>query len=169
MATKGSKLTGHSNNDEMQTPKYIWNWLNKRFLFNYDAASSHSNHLCQMYSTQDGTFKVDMPGQYTTYSPEDGLTFPWHGLRVFLNPPYSRPLLAKFIAHAVEQKDNANCAVLLVKVDTSTAWWRLLAENAHIEYLRRVAYDDENGNPLSPATFASAIAIMRPTEPYRLG
>ena len=37
--------------------------------------------------------------------------------------------------------------------------------NAHIEYLRRVEYESDDGTPRPAATFASCIAIIRPTEP----
>lgn len=37
--------------------------------------------------------------------------------------------------------------------------------NAHIEHLRRVRYEDADGKLLPAATFASCLAIIRPTEP----
>lgn len=169
MAAKGAKLTGHSRNDELRTPRYIYDWLNGRFQFDFDGASTVENHLCQYFATQDGTFWCpNWPDELAVQiSAADGLTTPYLGMRVFINPPYSRPLLGQFIQKVVDEKDSADCIVMLTKVDTSTAWWRLLKANAHIEYLKRVSYDDENGNPLPPSTFASAIAILQPTEPRR--
>lgn len=54
---------------------------------------------------------------------------------------------------------------MLVKCDTSTENYRMLEAHAHIEHLRRVRYEDENGKLLPAATFASCLAIIRPTEP----
>lgn len=52
--------------------------------------------------------------------PEDGLSVLWGGL-VFCNPPYSAPLAwcARLAGYDLPW-------VALVKLDTSTAWWRVL-------------------------------------------
>ena len=164
MPTEGTKLTGHSRNDELRTPDYIYDWLNRRFAFNFDAAASHENRRCWEYATVEGKFEADGSGYWLTGT-EDGLTCLWEDYRVFVNPPYSRGLLEAFVDKAIEERDNAEIIVMLVKVDTSTRWWRKLAEASHIEFLRRVRYLDETGKPLPAATFASAIAIIRPSEP----
>ncbi len=171
-APVGSKLTGHSGNDELRTPGYIYDWLHRRFWFNYDPASSAGNHKTAHYSTISGTFDCadsshghESANPYGEYSFEDGLAHSWADHRVFVNPPYSRGLLGAFIEKAIIEKDAAECIAMLVKVDTSTAWWRLLEANSHVEYLRRVRYLDTDGEPLPAATFASAIAILRPSEP----
>lgn len=166
-----SKLTGHSGNDELRTPAYIYDWLNRRFQFSLDAAATHKNRLADVYCTTEGTFFLSEwawePKVVTPWDERDGLTYPWANSRVFLNPPYSRPLFGQFIEKAIQERDAAEIIVMLVKWDTSTENARLLRQYAHIEELRRVSYDDENGNPLPAATFASAIAILRPTEPRR--
>ena len=171
MSDLSNKLNGHSGNDELRTPGYLWDWLNRRFDFDYDAAASHENRRCGMWSTQDGTFGLtpDIWGrtgtEYVRGSLKDGLTYPWKGRRVFVNPPYSRPLLGQFIEKAISERDNAEIIVMLVKCDTSTENYRMLEAHAHIEHLRRVRYEDENGKLLPAATFASCLAIIRPTEP----
>ncbi|HEY6009078.1 MAG TPA: DNA N-6-adenine-methyltransferase, partial [Geobacteraceae bacterium] len=132
-------------------------------------AASHENRLTKTYSTIEGTFFLE---NYWS-SPEkvsslDGLNYPWEGKRVFLNPPYSRPLLAQFVHKMVSERDKAAIIVALVKVDTSTGWWRTLEEHSHVEYLRRVAYLDEQGIAKPAATFSSAIVLLRPSEPRAL-
>lgn len=170
----GTKLVGHSRNDDFRTPDYLWRWLDWRFDFDFDAAATHQNTKCRMYATQDGTFSWDISYRVSLvreqtpepirHSNKDGLTTSWEGRRVFCNPPYSRPLLGQFIDKAIAERDNA-IIVMLVKCDTSTQWWQRLAAHSHIEFLSRVAYLDQNGKPMSSATFASCIAILRPTEP----
>lgn len=156
-------MNGHSRNDEIGTPDDLFQWLERRFIFSYDAFASHTNALLPLYSTQEGTFEI--PGGYPAasaihlpVSDEDGLTFPWEGRRVFWNPPYSRPLFGQAIEKAIEERNAAEISVGLVKVDTSTKNWALLEKYAHVEWLPRVKYKGQK----QAATFHSAIAIMRP-------
>ncbi len=166
MSELSKKLNGYTGNDELRTPAYLWDWLNRRFQFNLDAAASHANAKTDIYCTAEGTFAS---GRGVLAPPpwldDDGLTYSWACSRVFVNPPYSRPLLGQFIAKAIEERDRANIIVMLVKCDTSTGNYRLLQQYAHIEHLRRVRYEDEAGKLLPAATFASCIAILRPSEP----
>lgn len=172
-------MVGHSKNDELRTPDYIYDWLWRRFRLDFDAAASHANHRCPDYATKDGTFVTIRdewgklcPGRTAQANDLDGLTVPWRGLRVFVNPPYSRGMIEKFVDKAIAERDNAEIIVMLVKVDTSTEWWRKLSAHAHVEFLGRVRYLDENGGPLrdkngkaTAATFPSCVAIFRPSEP----
>ena len=171
MSELSNKLNGHSGNDELRTPGYLFNWLCRRFRFTFDAAASNDNHRCEVWATADGVYGLDQDcwgrtgPAYSKLSEKDGLSVPWAHQRVFVNPPYSRPLLGQFITKAIEERDAADIIVMLVKCDTSTENFRLLQQYSHIEYLRRVRYDDEDGNPLPAATFASCLAILRPSEP----
>lgn len=167
--TSGRKLVGTSRNDEIETPDDLYYWLDCRFHFDYDAFASHSNfktakHCSGMktYSTIEGTFVVDVtPRAERLVVAEDGLAHDWYGKRVFCNPPYSRGLLSKAIDKMVAERNRAQIIVALVKVDTSTAWWRKLAMYSHVEYLPRVKYVTPDGGD-SPATFASAVCIIKP-------
>lgn len=59
---------------------------------------------------------------------DDGLTQAWHG-RVWLNPPYSQPLIEQFTQHLTDQFDIGNTteAVLLVNNCTDAGWFIDLA------------------------------------------
>ena len=60
---------------------------------------------------------------------DDGLTLQWHG-RVWLNPPYSRELIGKFIDKLVEEytAGRTQSAILLTHNSTDTAWFRTAQE-----------------------------------------
>lgn len=62
----------------------------------------------------------------------DGLSRPWHGQRVYCNPPYGRGI-AKWLAKARE----AILAVYLLPSRTDTAWWHDYALRAdEIRFIR---------------------------------
>ena len=47
---------------------------------------------------------------------DDGLKSPWGGVRVWLNPPYSRPLIEKFVERMIE--NNNGVALLFNRCDS---------------------------------------------------
>ena len=156
---KGNELTGHSGNDSIETPQWLFNALDRRFRFDYDAAASHENAKCHFYSTVEGTFSK---GYNSPFEPElndlhDGLANGWSSRRVFVNPPYSRPLMSQFIEKAIEERNEAEIIVMLVKFDPSTENGRLLMDNFHLEYLPRVKY----GGMDHAATFPSVVAMPK--------
>lgn len=149
-------LAGSSGNDEISTPRWLFNRLNESFAFDYDAFASHENHLLPTYSTIGGTY---VEGEHLI--DKDGLVLSWSGRRVWLNPPYS--ILLPVITKCVLERNEAAIIVALVKVDTSTRWWQLLERHAHIDFLpKRVKFHHPNPpKGWSGASFPSAIAIMK--------
>lgn len=159
----GQELVGHSGNDEIGTPRWLYDDLNRRFQFDYDAAASADNFKCLPWSGADGTYHLDIGNQLVRIDGRDGLTFPWAGRRVFVNPPYSAPLMGQFIEKAIEERNAAEIVVMLVKYDASTANGRLLREHFHLEYLKRIRYEGMSQG----ATFPSVVAIVRPDPPTK--
>lgn len=92
---------------------------------------------------------VVLAGSYYTKR-EDGLSCDWKG-RVWLNPPYSQPLIAQFTGHLIDQVGAGNVeeAICLVNNGTETEWCqRLLAScNAVCFSGQRIAFLDKDGKP----------------------
>jgi ParB family chromosome partitioning protein len=64
---------------------------------------------------------------------DDGLTKPWRG-KVWLNPPYSKPLIADFVEKLVEeyQAGHATSAILLTHASTDTGYFHLALKVARV-------------------------------------
>jgi phage N-6-adenine-methyltransferase len=62
---------------------------------------------------------------------DDGLRQAWHG-KIFLNPPYKLPDVARFIGKLFEEweADHATDAIVIVNSATSTAWFQRAFEMA---------------------------------------
>lgn len=83
----------------------------------------------------------------------DGLTQDWHG-RVWLNPPYSRELIGRFIKKLAQEIGNKHvkAAIVLTHNYTDTEWFHQAAAIATaICFTRgRVRFVDDLGNPCAP-------------------
>jgi phage N-6-adenine-methyltransferase len=144
---------------EWRTPPDLFARLNARFQFDYDAFASHENALCANYSTTEGT-----RSETTWLQGVDGLAFPWVTRRVYMNPPYSRDLIAKCVRKAVDERNNAQIIVALLPAATETMWFQqLVLPYCHIEWLpKRVRFiDPETGEPGQSPPSGSVIAIFR--------
>jgi ParB family chromosome partitioning protein len=80
----------------------------------------------------------------------DGLAHRWHGT-VWLNPPYSQPLIGQFINKLVGHINGNDVpqAIVLVNNGTDTAWGQMLLDNASAVCFpsRRIKFHDANGSP----------------------
>lgn len=85
----------------------------------------------------------------------DGLKINWHN-PTYVNPPYSSPI--KWVKKAIEEKDKGNSVVMLLRVDPSTKWYRLLIENnAHICFFNeRLKFSGVKGSP----NFSSMLVFL---------
>jgi phage N-6-adenine-methyltransferase len=84
---------------------------------------------------------------------DDGLTKPWAG-RVWMNPPYARPLVDRFCEKLAESyaEGSVTAAVVLVNNGTDSAWWQAMARAASAICLlnRRVRFWRPSGLASSP-------------------
>lgn len=124
---------GKKTTDNHPTPKSLYDSLDAEFHFDFDPCP-----INPIVGMRD----------------RDGLGS-WKQ-RNYVNPPYSEK--AVWINKAVEEQKKGKLSVLLLPVDTSTAWFHdLVLPNAEIRYIRgRVKFNGE------PAKFASMVCIFRP-------
>ena len=85
---------------------------------------------------------------------DDGLSHEWSG-RVWMNPPYAQPLIAKFCERLCDQVEcgNVKQAIVLVNNATETRWFQSLSECGTAVCfpsgrIRFVSPEGEKGQPL---------------------
>jgi len=163
-ASKGSASANYG------TPRHLFDFLNRRFRFDYDALAALDNRMpVKFFSTPDRTYEVKRAPaggeRIARISELDGFTHPWTGRRVFVNPPYRPPgMIARTVTKAILEAGNAEIVVAILPVDTSTAWWQLLIAHAHLEYLagRPAFIDHETRLPLTNSTVPIVVAQFHP-------
>lgn len=86
--------------DSLQTPKYLFNWLNEKYSFEIDLAASSENNLCDEYLTES----------------DNSHTGNWRewGRVGFCNPPYSRGKIQPFIDTAIKESQDCFTSVFLI-------------------------------------------------------
>ena len=93
---------------EYRTPPELFAELDAEFNFTLDPAASADNALCRRYFTRE----------------DDGLTQSWSGHRVFVNPPYARWQLYRWVEKAVaESRRGMATVVMLVPTSVETEWF----------------------------------------------
>ena len=94
---------------------------------------------------------------------DDGLSMVWAG-RVWMNPPYSQPLIARFCAAVADKydTDEIDCACVLVNNATETAWFqRLLKSAVGVCFPKgRIRFIDPTGRPSGAPLQGQAIVYM---------
>lgn len=94
------------NKDCWATPDWLFQELNKEFNFTLDPCCLPETAKCSKY-----------------YTPiEDGLSKSWKNEVVFVNPPYSRGNIDKWVRKCQEESKNA-VVVALLPVSTSSKWF----------------------------------------------
>ena len=97
---------------------------------------------------------------------QDGLSKPWFG-RVFLNPPYSKPM--PWLQRAIEQTENRNCEIVvaLLPVRTDTRWFHeCVKDKSSVRFIRgRIKWIGWQGTPIPHPKDPSMFAIYRSGAP----
>ena len=143
-----------SKSDEWETPQDLFNSLNDEFHFTLDPCSTHENHKCDKYYTQE----------------DDGLSKDWAGETVFCNPPYGRSI-GKWVEKCYKESLKGSTVVMLIPSRTDTTWFhKYIYNKAEIRFLkgrlkfinRALPSWNEQGNyKLSPAPFPSMIVVFK--------
>ena len=87
----------------------------------------------------------------------DGLKIEWKD-KTYCNPPYSKPL--PWVLKAIEESKKGKTIVMLLRMDTSTKWFKKLQEaNAIFLWINgRLRF-----NNMKPANFPSMLVILNKT------
>lgn len=136
------------SNNEWETPDDFFNHLHSIYNFDVDAAANELNHKLPVWF-----------GSGSPVGVEDALTAKWrdYGEYFWLNPPYGRGYLEKFLKKANEEWVNGCSIVLLLPVDTSTHWWHTWVKPFDVEFIQgRIKFKGATGSP----RFANCIVRM---------
>ena len=84
----------------------------------------------------------------------DGLLIDWKD-KTYCNPPYSEPL--KWVTKAIEENKKGKLIIMLLRMDTSTKWFKMLQENGALFLWinGRLRF-----NNMKPANFPSMLVIL---------
>ncbi len=142
------KIVLNGDRDEYGTPHNLFNALNEKYNFTLDPCASPTN------------FKVD---NYYTLE-DNGLLQDWNNERVFINPPYSRGNIEKWVEKAyLETLFNDAMCVLLLPNRTGMKWFRQFASKGVIYFIDgRLSYLDVNGKSMRGTNFDSMVVVFDP-------
>lgn len=130
-----------SDNPEWATPQYVFDQLDREFLFTLDVCADASNHKCERYFTME----------------DDGLSHDWTGEVCWMNPPYGRAIGAWVKKAADSAEKDGTIVVGLVPCRTDTRWWQ---ENVmRADEIRFVKGRLKFGKAGMGAPFANAIVV----------
>jgi phage N-6-adenine-methyltransferase len=119
-----AKMDVHFSSEKMdwETPQDFFDKLNEEFHFTLDGAASDYNHKCVKYFTEA----------------DNSLIQDWSGETVWLNPPYGRILLPKFVKKAYEEGQKpGTTVVMLIPSRTDTRYFHdYILNKAEIRFLK---------------------------------
>jgi site-specific DNA-methyltransferase (adenine-specific) len=125
--------------DERSTPDNLFKPLDKLFNFDLDPCATKDNAKCERFFTID----------------DDGLNQSWSNNQVFMNPPYSRGEIAKWIHKTYLEKDAFTLGIL--PGDTSTKAAQLVWETADIVFFPKGRFKFSEAK--TGAKFATMIVL----------
>jgi phage N-6-adenine-methyltransferase len=149
--TELAQSKGCEQKDKWETPNSLFHMLNNEFDFNLDPCCEDSTAKCALYYTEE----------------MNGLNKSWAGKRVFVNPPYSRGNIERWMKKCYEESLNGTLIVALIPVSTSAKWFHdYVWMKAEIRFLKgRIRFV---GAPFT-APFSSCIAVYNPPIRRELG
>jgi site-specific DNA-methyltransferase (adenine-specific) len=146
-ATALSRVVFSSAKSDWRTPQDLFDRLDRQWgKFDLDAAADDQNSLCDQFYCQEA----------------DALAHDWYAegaRRAFVNPPYGRGTVGKWVAKALEESRRGCRVVMLLPSRTDSAWFHdLVKPHAfHVEDLRgRVRFQGAKAG----APFPSLIVVF---------
>lgn len=152
------------------TDQRVFDALNKEFKFDLDAAASDKNNKCKRYLTiNHDSLSVDW-SDVTSLRRSDVRPLreqPFGKTKsVWINPPYSRGMIKKFMNKCIEQKGKGVTSVMLVPA-TLDAQWLPINEISEIRIItggRLTFIHPESGKAIAGNTKGSMLVIFRPSK-----
>lgn len=148
-----------SKSNEWETPKHIFNYYNKIYNFQLDAAATKENALCENFYTLEDNSLIQNWNQYKT---------------IWCNPPYGREI-GKFVKKAYEESLKGCIVVLLIPARVDTKWWHEYCSLGNVYFIKGrlkftnkkfYSYEENiNKKNILSAPFPSAIIIFNNSNP----
>lgn len=110
--TENKSFTPVNIKDLWQTPKELFNTIDKEFNFVCDVAASYKNTFCKAYLDEE----------------QNSLLCSWGSVN-WCNPPYSN--ITPWVNKTIEQHELGKTIVMLVPADTSVKWFKLAYESCN--------------------------------------
>ena len=160
MANK-TALMGPGTSAEWETPRSLFDPLDREFEFLLDVAATPENTRCPLYITAE----------------EDALSIGWaefagsrHGFAAWMNPPYGRDI-GRWLAKAAAEREHGVTTVCLLPARTDTRWWHQYVWDGSTHHPRtgvevrflqgRVRFELDGQPAPSGSTFPSVLVIFR--------
>lgn len=147
------KASTDTLNTEWQTPPEVFDYFNRIFNFELDAAANADNAKCLNYWDAE----------------RDGLQQSWAPERVWLNPPYDSTI-GMWMDKAFRESMQGALVVALVKHASDTKWWDIIEQsNATVMRIRgRVHFEAdmltpvelEHEDSLVPVSMFQPVAVV---------
>ncbi len=145
------------------TDPLIFNAMNKEFNFGLDAAANDQNHKVPFYFTKDDDALSLNWKEELNQSPD---TNGHNGDSVWINPPYGKGYIKKFMQKCIEQKELGVTSVLLVPATLDAQWLPIdqiseirIVTGGRLSFINPVDGTKVNGN-----TKGSMFVIFRPSK-----
>ncbi len=159
-----SDLISSDLSDDMKnswgTDPAIFNAINNEFNFSLDAAASDKNHLVPNYLTiDDDAINTDWKANMEFYGYGNNSS-------VWINPPYGKGYIKKFMHKCIKEKDKGVTSVLLVPA-TLDAKWLPIDEISEIRIItggRLSFYHPLTNKKVNGNTKGSMFVIFRPSK-----
>lgn len=127
------------------TPPEVFDPLHERFKFTLDPCATPETAKCDRYYTES----------------DDGLSKPWAGERVFMNPPYGREIYSWTRKAKIESSEHGTLVVGLLPASTDLSWWHedVLGHAEVIQWYRgRIRF--LTGGPYRASGFFASVAVL---------
>jgi len=143
--TENKSNTPLNIRDLWQTPRELFNTLNKEFKFTMDVAASEHNRLCDIYYGEKS----------------NALCNYWDKVN-WCNPPYSN--IMPWVKKAMKEHERGKTTVMLVPADTSVKWFKKAYESCNeVRFISgRISFiNAETQKPVNGNNKGSVLFIWR--------